>query len=141
VRFFDASAVVAAYLDEADRARARRLLGRRDVVVSRLTEVEAASAFSRLVRETVLTTARRDAAMAVFLDDLAGWEIVEVTPEVTARARTLLVLHLLRAGDAIQLASALLVQERAAQPLEEFVAFDRRLLDAARAEHLTVSPK
>ncbi len=140
MRFFDASAVVAAYLDEADRTRARRLLGRRDVVVSRLTEVEAASAFSRLVRETVLTPARRDAATAVFLDDLAGWEIVEVTPEVTARARTLLVHHLLRAGDAIQLASALLVQERATQPLEEFVAFDRRLLDAARAEHLTVTP-
>jgi hypothetical protein len=57
---------------------------------------------------------------------------------VTARARGLLVAHVLRASDAIQLASVLLVQSRLAGALDGFVAFDRRLVDAARRENLTV---
>ena len=53
--------------------------------------------------------------------------IVEMTPEITADARTLLLRHPLRVGDAMQLA----------QPVP-FVAFDGRLVQAARGEGLTV---
>jgi hypothetical protein len=58
-------------------------------------------------------------------------------PERTADARTLLLRHPLRAGDAVQLASCLYLQRQLAQPVP-FVAFDNRLAQAARAEGLTV---
>ena len=62
-----------------------------------------------------------------------------MSANVTARARGLLLRHRLRAGDAIQLASALLLQTRLGEPLDAFVAFDDRLLEAATAEGLAVS--
>jgi predicted nucleic acid-binding protein len=138
MRFFDASAIVAAYTNQANTARARELLASSDVAVSRLSQVETTSAFARLGRERRSEEERRDAAIAAFLDDLDGWYIVELTAEVAARARDLLVRHALRAADAIQLASALEIQTNGPVPLDAFVAYDRRLADAARRERLTV---
>jgi predicted nucleic acid-binding protein len=135
--FFDSSAIAAAYGSQPNGARARHLLQGR-VLVSRLAEVEVVSALARLAREISLPNALRDAGISEFLLDLANWEIVEGAPDVTARARGLLVAHVLRASDAIQLASVLLVQSRLAGALDGFVAFDRRLVDAARRENLTV---
>ena len=54
------------------------------------------------------------------------------------RARILLGRHPIRAGDDIQLASAQYFQQMLARPLELFVAFDDRLIDAARGEGLKV---
>ena len=67
----------------------------------------------------------------------AEYQIVELTERVTDRARRLLESHPLRAGDAVQLASALIVSDalqtvRLPQPI--FLAADDRLLAAARAE-------
>ncbi|HKO15281.1 MAG TPA: type II toxin-antitoxin system VapC family toxin [Gemmatimonadaceae bacterium] len=137
-RFFDSSAVVAAYAQQASTARARELLGTDGVAVSRLTQVETISALARLAREGRIPETDRDAAIAAFLTDYAGWYILELTPEVTALAKELLLRHPLRASDAIQLASALLVHSRDATALDAFVAFDRRLAAVARGERLTV---
>jgi hypothetical protein len=63
--------------------------------------------------------------------------MVEMTQEITSDARTLLLRHPLRAGDAIQLASCIYLQRQPAQAVP-FVAFDGRLVKAARAEGLTV---
>ncbi|RPJ58220.1 MAG: hypothetical protein EHM24_28830, partial [Acidobacteria bacterium] len=71
------------------------------------------------------------------IGDNPGLAVVEVIPDVTAEARALLLRHPLRAGDAIQLASCLYLQREPGQPVP-FVAFDQRLLDAARAEGVTV---
>ena len=138
IRFFDASAVVAAYAKQADSSRMRELLAREGAAVSRLAEVETVSALARLVREDAIAGADRDAAIASFLEDLGGWEIVEVTREVTARAREVILAHPLKASDAVQLASALVLQSRIGNPLDAFVTLDARLLDAARRERLTV---
>ncbi len=54
-------------------------------------------------------------------------------------ARALLVRHPLRAADAIQLASALLLRRELNEPVT-FAAYDDRLKAAARAEGLTVVP-
>lgn len=108
------------------------------VAVSRLAEVEVVSALARLAREVSLPNARRDAGISAFLVDFVEWETIEVVPEVTAQARDLLLTHVLRASDAVQLASALMVQSRLAGALDGFVCFDRRLANAARREHLTV---
>jgi hypothetical protein len=54
-------------------------------------------------------------------------------PEITIDARALLLRHPLRASDAIQLASCLYLRRELNQPVP-FVAFDQRLLEAARGE-------
>jgi predicted nucleic acid-binding protein len=137
-RFFDSSAIVAAYAKQPESPKVRRLLAREATAVSRLSEVETVSAFSRLARDAAISWDQRVAAIEAFLTDLETWEIVEVTLQVTAEARSILRVHPLRAADAIQLASALVLQSRIGTPLDAFVAFDARLLAAARAEQLTV---
>lgn len=135
--FLDSSAIVAAYATESKSRRARELL-RGAVAVSRLAEVETVSALARLAREHALPVARRDAVIGAFVSDLDHWTIVEISAEVTLRARELLVRRPLRASDAVQLASALLMRDRLPRGLDAFVAFDKRLADAARAEGLSV---
>jgi predicted nucleic acid-binding protein len=138
VRFFDASALVKRYVHEPQSARVRRLLRAGDVALCRLSEVEVISAFARLAREAAISPAERDRAAAAFVADIPAWHVVEITPDVTRTARRLLLLHSLRAGDAMQLGAALILQEATGRPLREFVAYERRLLDAAQAEQLPV---
>jgi uncharacterized protein len=103
---------------------------------SRLSEVEVSSGIVRRAREGAFTTHQRDRMLAALVRDVPALAMVEMTPEITVDARTLLLRHPLRAGDAIQLASGLYLQRRLARPVP-FVAFDGRLA-AARAEGLTV---
>jgi predicted nucleic acid-binding protein len=114
------------------------LLSQRGVAVCRLSEVEIVSALARLARENAISGAQRDRAVAALQTDLTAWTVVEMTPEVASTARELLLRYTLRAGDAIQLAAALILQNGLAESLEEFVVYDRRLADAARAEALVV---
>ena len=138
MQFFDASALVKRYVREPESMRVRKLLRADAVAVSRLSEVEVVSAFARLARDHALTSAQRDRATAAFVRDLSAWVVVEVTTTVTTTARRLLLQHALRAGDALQLASALTLQSAIGEPLSSLVAYDLRLIDAARAEQLVV---
>jgi predicted nucleic acid-binding protein len=138
MRFFDASALVKKYVREPDSTRVRRLLRGDAVAVSRLSEVEVVSAFARLARDRSISAAQRDRAVAAFVGDLLAWHVVELTPDVVATARRLLQQHHLRAGDAVQLAAALVLQVGLEEMLEEFVAYDDRILGVARAEQLAV---
>ena len=139
MRFFDASALVKRYVREPHSTRVRRLLRGGDVALCRLSEVEVISAFARLAREEAISPAERDRAAAAFVADIPAWTVVEITPDVARTARRLLLQHALRSGDAVQLGAALTLQEATGRPLREFVAYDRRLLDAAQAEQLRVS--
>jgi predicted nucleic acid-binding protein len=115
----------------------RRLLKAAPAAASRLSEVEVASALVRRAREGAFSVEERDRALASLSDDFATLIIVELTPEITADARALLLRHRLRAGDTVQLASCLYLQREISERLP-FVAFDARLSDAARHEGLTV---
>lgn len=136
-RHFDASALVKRYVREAGSVTVRRLIASGIAASSRLSEVEVSSAAIRRAREGAFTIQRRDRILAALQRDVPALAVVEMTPEITAHARALLLRHPLRAGDAIQLASCLYLQQQLAQPVP-FVAFDRRLVQAARAEGLTV---
>lgn len=68
---------------------------------------------------------------------MASLYVVEMLPEVTRAALDILTRHPLRAGDAVQLASCLHLREHAGDDVA-LVAFDARLIEAARAEHLTI---
>jgi predicted nucleic acid-binding protein len=136
-RYFDASALVKRYVRERGSLTVRRLLASGIAATSRLSEVEVSSGVIRRAREGAFTIRRRDRILSALQRDVPALAILEMTPEVTADARSLLMRHVLRAGDAVQLASCLYLQRQLAQPVP-FVAFDSRLLQAARAEGLTV---
>lgn len=130
--FVDASALVKRYVRERHSVHVRRLVAAGPIAISRLSEVEVPSALSRLVRDRRLSQRSRDRATAAFVTDVASWHVVEITADVTAVARMLVHRYDLRAGDAIQLASAIWLRQ--ALPLSGLLAFDTRLVTAAHAE-------
>ena len=140
IHFFDASALVKRYIDEDDSEQVRDWLKRHLVAVSRLSELEVTSALARRCREGDFTSADRDRALQMLRRDFESFFVVEITAEVLQRSRQLLAESPLRAGDSIQLAAALELRERLRFPTT-FVAFDQRLLDAARVQELDVLPQ
>lgn len=138
MRYFDASALVKRYVRERSSVKVRRLLLSDVPATSRLSEVEVASALIRRTREGAFSVAERDRALAALETDFPAILVVELTPEVTTRARTLLQRYPLRAGDAIQLASCLYLQEQLGEEVA-LVAFDGRLTEAARREGLSAA--
>ncbi len=137
--YFDASALAKRYVREKGSAKVRRLLSSDVPATSRLSAVEIASALMRRSREGALSDKNRDRALTVLDGDLTAMVVVELSPEIVTRAQALLRRHPLRAGDAIQLASCLQLQEGLANELVRFVAFDARLIAAARAEEVKVA--
>ncbi len=127
------------YVAESGSGSVARLLSTGDAATSRVSEVEVVSALTRRAREGDLASVDSDRAIAALVDDLSALLIVELLPEVTTVARSLLRRHALRAADAVQLASCLYLGERLAERIP-FVAFDARLRAAARAERLPVLP-
>ncbi len=101
------------------------------------TEVECASALSRLEREGALT----DRAMATALDRLdqlaESWNEVQPGSAVRRAARRLLRVHALRAADSLQLAAAVIASEGLPASLT-VVTLDERLAAAARREGFVV---
>lgn len=136
-RYFDASALVKRYVREAGSTTVRRLLTSGTAATSRLSEAEVSSAIVRRAREGAFTMGQRDRLLAALQRDVPALAIVELIPEVTAEARILLLRHPLRAADAVQLASCVYLQRQLARPVP-FVAFDARLVRAARAEGVAV---
>ena len=126
------------YVQEPGSDEVRRFMASGTAATSRLTEVEVASALMRRWREGAFATAERDRALAAFVKDLRAVTVVEIVPSVTARARMLLQRHPLRAGDALQLASCLLLRDSTGGAVT-FAGFDDRLNQAAKAEGLTAT--
>src|SRR5262249_20576371 len=139
IRYFDSSAIVKRYVREGGSKLVRRLLKAVPPATSRYSEVEVTSAVARRCREGVLSMAARGDVLTAFAADLAAFHLIELTDETAALARALLLRHSLRAGDAVQLASCLVLQQALRSPLS-IVAFDSRLREAAASERLTVLP-
>jgi hypothetical protein len=131
--YFDASALAKRYVREKGSLKVRRLLASRRPATSRYSAVEVASALARRVREGAVAGEDCERALAALREDLTAMLLVELTPEVATRAQSLLQRHALRAGDAVQLASCLQLQDELEEPVT-LVAFDDRLAAAARKE-------
>lgn len=101
------------------------------------SEVESASALARLERDGALD----ELAAAKALDRLkalaAGRHEVDPSDALREAAVRFLRVHLLRAGDALQLAAASVAAERRPSSLE-LVTLDDRLAAAARKEGFVV---
>lgn len=112
-----------------------------EVVTSRLTFAEAASAVARRERNARIDATRAAAILARINADFTGpnaaYLLAEVTPAIVERAAALVRPHGLRGFDAVHLATALLAREAVPDGFS-FVTADARLADAARAEGLAV---
>lgn len=135
ITYLDASALVKNYIEEDGSGEVRGCLANTLPAISRLSIVEVASAIARRCREGDLSARDRDRLLTDLRQDIDALYLIELAPEVVLSAQELLVRYPLRAADAIQLSSCLVLQRWMARPIS-FAAFDRRLLDAAGQEGL-----
>ena len=122
---------------EPGSAAVEPLLASGTAAVSRLSEVEVASALARRARVGDCGVQERDVALATLDGDFEWFLVVEIVPAITSRARALLNAYALRAADAIQLASCHYLQERLGYDVP-FVVYDERLAAVARESGVTV---
>ncbi|MET0516314.1 MAG: PIN domain-containing protein [Nitrospiraceae bacterium] len=141
MKFWDASAVIPLCLQESRTGSLRKLAEEDEAIVAWwATPVECYSAFARLRREDLLTTTEEEQARAVLMALAAEWTEIEPSRIVREQAGRTLLLHPLRAADALQLAAAL-VWSRGQVAGHHFVCLDQRLREAARRESFAVLPK
>jgi predicted nucleic acid-binding protein len=138
MRFWDASAVVPLLLAEPTTKRLQRLAAADPaMLVWWATEVECASALSRLERDGTIGAQVATEAFDRLTRLARGWHEVDPSDDVRAAAVRLLRVHPLRAADARQLAAAYVASERRPSSLA-IVTLDDRLAAAARKEGFAV---
>lgn len=141
--YADSSALVKRHILEIGSAWAEQEFdaasGNR-VITAKLTVIEVLSAMNRRQREASISAAEYAKFSADFLTFVENdYRIFEFTDTVLTEAQRLLETYPLRAGDAVQLASALLANaqlQSAKLPALIFLASDARLLTAANGEGL-----
>ena len=138
--FWDSSAVVPLCCSQPATAQGRRLHRElKRMIVWWGTPLEARSAFARLHRERQLSGDERLTSVRL-LDQLrVTWDEILPTKKVQSLAEDLPDAHGVRAGDAAQLAAALVwCRERPKQ--RAFVCFDESLRAAAATIGFSVQP-
>jgi predicted nucleic acid-binding protein len=138
MRFWDSSALVPLLVREP-ASGALAGLHREDpqVVVAWTATIECASAFVRKHRERMISDAQLARLLRRIAELAVHWNVSEPNAELRNNAERLVARHALKAGDAIQLASAAGVLSAGG----EFVCLDRRLALAATSEGLRVVPE
>ena len=132
ILFLDTSALIKLYVEEAGGDGVLQSIQRADLLaVSELTLIETHSALARLEREhkisrSACTALRRD----VNAEFKAFYFQVRVSARLKQTACRLLVNHALRAMDAMQLASALIIKRNRRRRVV-FASFDVKLNLAA----------
>lgn len=138
MRFWDTSALVPAFLEEATTREVRRWLAKDPKVTTwMMTRLEVLSAIARRKRERPEQAALLSRVIRDVLEASPNW--TEISEAVPARrlAERIIMDHSLRAADALQLGAAILAAD--GDPLSlEFVTLDRRLAEAAASEGFPV---
>ena len=140
--YFDTSALVKNYIQEAGSARVRELLGTYEFVSSAIAPIELRSAVRRRYRQGEITRQHYTAILTRVKQDRDFWQLVEPVPQVLTKAEDLVVAYNVRTLDAIHLASAVDIQFAIGIPLP-FITADERQLAAAREcelETISVTP-
>ena len=131
--YFDTSALVKRYVDEAGRREVLQLLRRHQCVTSVVLPLEFRSALRRRTTDGSLDARRIPEILKRFAADREFWALIEVTSEVLQAAEKLVAGHPLRTLDAIHLASAELFADRLAGAELAFVSADARQTAVAAA--------
>lgn len=138
--FWDSSAIVPLLVPETRSAELQSLLsGDRGVAIWWGSPVECQSALYRRHRANPLPSALLTTALERLRTLVEDVDIVAPTEDIRRRAGRLLATHSLRAGDALQVAAALVWCED--QPTGElFVCLDDRLREVAAREGFSLHP-
>jgi hypothetical protein len=143
--FLDSSTLVKRYVAELGSGWVQAITAQNAnhaIYVAQIARIEVVSAFARRKRELSLSARSARAAYLMLLRHTKrNYDVIPMTETVITLAETLLDKYILRAADALQLASAIEIQSRLAAarlPGIVFVASDNRLLTAAVGEALTV---
>jgi predicted nucleic acid-binding protein len=138
MRFWDSSALVPLLVQERTTEAVLALYrDDSDVLTWWGTQVECASALSRLAREAGLSVSNMTASFRRLSGLAKSWHEVEPGEMVRETAHRFLRVHDLRAADALQLAAAFLAAEGHPRTLE-IVSLDQRLNTAALLEGFEV---
>ena len=142
--YFDTSAIVKRYVPETGAAWVRGIVDddANQMSIVDLTRAEVAGALARRTREGVIALDERDDLLREFHRHCteryrpvpAGHEVIDRAVQLTQR-------HPLRAYDAVQLGTSLIVNQAlldSGLPELTFVCADDRLLEAAEVEGLAV---
>lgn len=112
--FLDSSALVKRYVSETGSAWIQQITAPQTgnlLFIARITWVEVISAFARRQREGSLTSADFAQVIHEFRSDLnTQYQVIELDAKLAERAGQLVGQYPLRAYDAVQLASVLLLQ-------------------------------
>jgi uncharacterized protein len=134
VKFWDASAIVPLLVAEPTTRRIQELAAKDSaMLVWWGSEVECASALARLERDGALDQSGVLVAFERLRKLSASWHEIDPSDTLRETAIRFLRVHLLRSGDALQLAAAFLAAERRPATLQ-LVTLDERLATAARKE-------
>ena len=140
VLLLDTSALAKRYVAperHADRIRALCETTEMFVAFSRLAQTELASALARRERARELLPEQVRQIWTLYSEHVrTEYQVVALTEQILLGAEALLLRQPLRAGDALHVATALLLVESGA--VVRFVTADRRQADAATAEGLKV---
>lgn len=143
--FFDSSAIVKRYITEIGSAWVKTIVKsqpKKNLYLSFVTGAEAAAAFAKRHRNGDISTADYNTVRKVFQRHFQQrCTLLRVTKDVIQRAMDLTHTHPLRGFDAVQLATALVLEndlKRSGLPGITFVCADKNLCNAAKAEGLTI---
>ncbi len=139
MKFWDSSAIVPLLVDQPASTAVEEVV-KSDPLMTVWwgTKVECVSAISRLERLEQKLRIDQSVVALEILDGIANhWAEVGATEEVRIKAQRLLRVHELRAGDAFQLAAALVACEGYPAAFD-FICLDKRLSVAAMREGFRV---
>lgn len=136
VAYLDTSALVRLVHPERGSELAAALWNRAPLVAtSRTSDVELRAALAAGERRGIVGRDEHAAALAAWEGLWPALYVVELTPEVAASAASLVERHALRGGDAVHLASALVLA-----PDVVVAVWDEHVAAAVAAEGLTALP-
>ena len=144
ILYFDASSIVSLHLAERNRHdELSRLRGAADIVASsRVSYAEARAALDLARREPRptprLSIEAYQAAVLALTEDWPSYYRIDVSEQLVQRAGGLAEKHHLKGYDAVQLSSALALNEELSNELR-FSTWDRALARAAQREGLTLA--
>ncbi|MGB1286106.1 MAG: type II toxin-antitoxin system VapC family toxin [Aggregatilineales bacterium] len=142
VLFFDSSALAKRYMPEIGTKWVRQNTASRggnDIAIAQITPVEIYSAISRQYHDSYIDLRRLQAFRKLMARHIhEQYLVITLSDTITQNALTLQEKYRLRAYDAVQLASAQVLNTRLRSTAKiVFVVADNRLLAAAISEGLT----
>jgi len=140
MRFWDSSAIVPLLVEEKSTEVAMQLYeADPQLLVWWGSQVECASAISRLERGKAISTSQAQEAFVRLGKLIRSWHVIQPLDDLRETAIRFLRVHPLRSADALQLAAAFAASEGKPSSLE-MACLDKRLCDVAQREGFVVLP-